>query len=51
MTVPPELGFGEKGISLRGTEHVPDKEQQGDVPPNAVLEYTLELVRVSIPPS
>ena len=51
VTIPPELGFGQKGISLRGTEHVPDKEQQGDVPPNAVLEYTLELVRVSIPPS
>lgn len=51
MTVPPALGFGEEGISLRGTLHAPDKEARADVPPNATLRYELELVRVSIPPS
>ena len=50
-SIPPQLGFGEKGISLRPTEHVPGKEQQGEVPANAELVYTLELLRVSIPPS
>lgn len=51
MTIPPELGFGTQGVSLRGTTHVPDKEAQAEVPPNATLRYELELVRVSIPPS
>lgn len=49
--MPPSLGFGEKGISLRGTEHRPDKEAQADVPENATLHYELELDRVSIAPS
>eukprot|EP00878_Enallax_costatus_P032060 GHUV01035154.1.p1 GENE.GHUV01035154.1~~GHUV01035154.1.p1 ORF type:complete len:189 (+),score=44.25 GHUV01035154.1:837-1403(+) len=49
ITVPPELGFGDKGFMLRPTEHVPDK--QGIIPPGATLEFELELVRVSIPPS
>ncbi|GLC39840.1 hypothetical protein PLESTB_001293800 [Pleodorina starrii] len=49
VTVPPELGFGERGAVLRPTEHVPDK--QGVVPPGATLVYDVELVRVSIPPS
>lgn len=49
ITVPPEAGFGDKGFTLRPTEHVPDK--QGIIPPGAALEYELELVRVSIPPS
>ncbi len=49
VTVPAALGFGERGAVLRPTEHVPDK--QGVVPPGAELEYDLELVRVSIPPS
>lgn len=49
VTVPPELGFGRNGTSLRPTEHVPGKS--GEVPPNATLTYELELVRVSIPPS
>lgn len=49
MTVPPALGFGDRGLTLRPTEHVPEK--QGVVPPDATLEYELELVRVSIPPS
>lgn len=49
--MPASLGFGETGISLRGTEHVPGKEPAADVPPNADLQYTLELLRVSIPPS
>ncbi|EFJ42139.1 hypothetical protein VOLCADRAFT_107395 [Volvox carteri f. nagariensis] len=49
VTVPPELGFGERGAVLRPTEHVPDK--QGIVPPAATLVYDVELVRVSIPPS
>ena len=47
--MPPELGFGAEGLSLRGTEHVPRKT--GTVPPNAELSYTLELILVSIPPS
>lgn len=49
VTVPPELGFGDRGITLRPTEHVPEKA--GTVPPGATLEYELTLVRVSIPPS
>jgi hypothetical protein len=49
MRIPASLGFGEKGFVLRPTEHVPEK--QGIVPPGADLEYDLELVRVSIPPS
>lgn len=49
VTIPPELGFGDKGLTLRPTEHVPEK--QGAVPPGATLKYELELVRVSIPPS
>lgn len=49
VIVPPELGFGERGFVLRPTEHVPDK--QGLIQPNAQLEYELELLRVSIPPS
>ncbi|GAX80768.1 hypothetical protein CEUSTIGMA_g8203.t1 [Chlamydomonas eustigma] len=47
--VPASLGFGSQGAVLRPTEHVPDK--QGVVPPNSDLEYEIELVRVSIPPS
>lgn len=49
VVVPPELGFGPEGNVLRSTRHVGDK--QGVIPPNATLEYELELVRVSIPPS
>ena len=49
MTVPPALGFGDQGLTLRPTEHVPEK--QGLVPPGAELIFELELVRVSIPPS
>ncbi|PNW86711.1 hypothetical protein CHLRE_02g095097v5 [Chlamydomonas reinhardtii] len=49
VTIPPELGFGERGAVLRPTEHVPDK--QGIVPPNATLVYDVDLLRVSIPPS
>lgn len=26
VTIPPELGFGERGAVLRPTEHVPDKQ-------------------------
>ena len=51
IIVPAKLGFGEQGINLRGTIHVPDKAAQGEVPSNADLEYTIELIRVSIPPS
>ena len=51
VTVPPSLGFGDKGISLRGTEHAPGKKPAADVPPDAVLRYELELLRVSVPPS
>lgn len=49
VTVPSEYGFGEEGISLKPTLHVPEK--QGIVPPGANLTYEVELVRVSIPPS
>ncbi|KAI7840548.1 hypothetical protein COHA_005703 [Chlorella ohadii] len=49
VTIPPELGFGNQGLTLRPTEHVPEKA--GIVPPGATLEYELSLVRVSIPPS
>ena len=47
--VPSKEGFGPNGGVLRPTEHVPDKD--GVIPPDADLEYVLELVRVSIPPS
>eukprot|EP00879_Flechtneria_rotunda_P024800 GHRR01026317.1.p1 GENE.GHRR01026317.1~~GHRR01026317.1.p1 ORF type:complete len:148 (+),score=43.92 GHRR01026317.1:663-1106(+) len=49
VIVPPELGFGDSGIVLRPTEHMPDK--QGIVLGGAKLEYDIELARVSIPPS
>ncbi|WIA30933.1 hypothetical protein OEZ86_000983 [Tetradesmus obliquus] len=49
VSVPPELGFGDRGYVMRPTEHVPDK--QGLIPPGARLEYEVELLRVSIPPS
>jgi FKBP-type peptidyl-prolyl cis-trans isomerase len=49
VTVPPALGFGDRGAILRPTEHVPEK--QGAIPAGATLEYDLELERVSIPPS
>jgi len=47
--VPASQGFGKEGGVLKPTEHVPDKE--GVIPPNADLEYEIELIRVSIPPS
>lgn len=49
IVVPAALGFGEQGSVLRPTEHVPEK--QGIIPGGAELEYELELLRVSIPPS
>lgn len=49
VTIPAQYGFGEDGLTLRPTEHVPEK--QGVVPPGATLEYELNLLRVSIPPS
>jgi FKBP-type peptidyl-prolyl cis-trans isomerase len=49
VIIPPSMGFGNQPYALRGTRHVKDKE--GVVPPNSTLEYELELVRVSIPPS
>lgn len=48
VIVPPELGFGASGVTLRPTEHVPEK--RGEVPPNSTLEYELSLLRISIPP-
>ena len=47
--VPNQYGFGEQGTSLKPSRHVPDKASV--VPPFADLEYDVELVRVSIPPS
>lgn len=49
MVIPPELGFGAAGAVLRPTRHAADKAAQ--IPPNATLEYELQLVQVSIPPS
>eukprot|EP00890_Picochlorum_soloecismus_P000331 jgi/Picsp_1/1299/NSC_04780-R1_fk506 binding protein len=48
LVIPPEYGFGDAGTSMKPTLHVPEK--QGTVPPGAVLEYDIELLRVSIPP-
>jgi FKBP-type peptidyl-prolyl cis-trans isomerase len=47
MQVPPSKGFG-AGTVLKPTNHVPDKS--GVIPPDAVLEYDLDLLRVSITP-
>ncbi len=47
--VPASKGFGASGAVLRPTEHVPEKS--GVIPPDAELEYDIELIRVSIPPS
>jgi FKBP-type peptidyl-prolyl cis-trans isomerase len=47
--VPSEYGFGTEGVSLKPSRHVPEKN--GFVGSNVDLEYDLELVRVSIPPS
>ena len=49
VNVPSQYGFAEKSTSLKPSRHVPDKASV--VPPNADLEYDLELLRVSIPPS
>ena len=49
VVVPPAAGFGENGYTARPTEHVPEK--RGEVPPGATLEYDIEVVRVSVPPS
>jgi len=49
IIVPPDLGFGTEGFALQGTRHVEDKK--GRIPPNATLEYEVELLRVSIAPS
>jgi FKBP-type peptidyl-prolyl cis-trans isomerase len=49
VEVPPALGFGDSGTTLRPTRHSPDKE--GIVPPGATLRYDLELLRVSVTPS
>ena len=49
VEIPSEYGFGQEGISLQSTRHVPDK--YGVVGPNMNLIYDVELVRVSIPPS
>ena len=49
VDVPSELGFGERGLVMRGTRHVAEKG--GAVAADADLVYDLELVRVSIAPS
>lgn len=48
VIIPAEYGFGDAGTSMKPTLHVPEK--QGTVPPGAMLEYDIELARVSIPP-
>ena len=47
--VPPEEAFGSDGFTAKPTEHVPDK--RGEVPSGAMLEYDIEVLRVSVPPS
>ena len=47
--VPPSAGFGANGFTARPTDHVPEK--RGEVGPGATLEYDIEVVRVSVPPS
>ena len=47
--VPAAAGFGGNGFTAKPTEHVPEK--RGEVPPGADLEYDIEVVRVSVPPS
>ena len=49
VTVPPEKGFGQQGGTIQATLHAPGKE--GQIPGNATLQYELEVIRVSIPPS
>ena len=49
VTLPASRGFGAQGVTLRPTRHVGEKD--GTVGPNEDLEYVLEVVRVSIPPS
>jgi len=48
-TIPPAAGFGDQVYALRGTAHAGEKT--GMVQPNSTLEYEVELVRVSVPPS
>jgi hypothetical protein len=47
--VPAAAGFGSEGAALRPTRHAPGKG--GVIPPDTDLVYSLELVRVSVPPS
>ncbi|KAK9796291.1 hypothetical protein WJX73_006385 [Symbiochloris irregularis] len=47
--IPAALAFGSNGATLQPTRHIPDK--RGNVPPNTDLQYRIELLRVSIPPS
>ena len=49
VVVPPQAGYGAQPYAFRATRHAGDKD--GVVPPNSTIEYDLELVRVSIPPS
>lgn len=49
VTVPPQVGFGSAAYSVRGTRHAADKDVV--VPANSTLEYELNLIRVSLPPS
>lgn len=42
VIVPPSLGFGEKGAEL---------DQNLQIPPNATLEYVVQVDRVSIAPA
>ena len=49
IEVPSQLGFGERGLQLRGTRHVSEKDAR--VEPGSDLRYEIELVKVSIAPS
>ena len=49
VAVPTGAGFGARGAVLRPTRHAPDKEAV--IPPGTDLVYSIELLRVSVPPS
>ena len=49
VLVPAAAGFGTKGTQVRPTRHSPDKD--AIIPPGADLVYSIELLRVSVPPS
>lgn len=49
VVVPASAGFGERGTQVKPTRHAPGKA--GIIPPGQALVYSIELLRVSVPPS